>query len=297
VIDDRERLAGVGCALGSAAAFGVTIVVQRELATRGLPVTTALGVRFGIAAVVLLVLLAATGQPVRPVPGERLRAALLGGVGYAVEAGLFYLALRRGSAGAVALLFYAYPAVVTLIEVALRTVPASLRTFGVLALSSTGAMLIVVSGGEVAISGGGVAYALAAAVSFACYLVASHRLIRRSRPGAIGAWVAGGASLALLTVGFAGPGVHVPAGDVWLLAVNGLATAAAFGMLYAALRRLTAAAASVVMTMEAFIAVGLGALLLHERVAPLQVAGGAAIVAAATLVATERRAPAAPPTP
>ena len=94
--------AGVLAATGSATAFGVTIVVQRRLASRGLSVTAALAVRCGIAGAVLLAYLALRGAPLRPVRGERSRALLLGAIGYAGEAALFYLALQRGSAAAVA---------------------------------------------------------------------------------------------------------------------------------------------------------------------------------------------------
>ncbi len=160
---DRRRLYGALLAVMSAVSFGVTIVVQRTLARDGLPFTSALGVRFGSAAVLLALLLALTGGPLAPVPGERLRAALLGVVGYATEAGLFYLALARGSAGAVALLFYAYPALVVLIEVALGDDRLRLVTVSSLALCIGGAVLVVLAGGEVVISAAGEGFALASA--------------------------------------------------------------------------------------------------------------------------------------
>ncbi len=46
----------------------------------------------------------------------------LGAGGYALQAVLFYLALRHGSAGTVAMLFYVYPAIVVLIEVVIGRV-------------------------------------------------------------------------------------------------------------------------------------------------------------------------------
>jgi drug/metabolite transporter (DMT)-like permease len=289
-------------ATGSATAFGVTIVVQRRLASRGLSVTAALAVRFGIAGAVLLAYLALRGAPLRPVRGERSRALLLGAIGYAGEAALFYLALQRGSAAAVSLLFYAYPAIVTLLEVVLRLRPPRPMAFVVVALSTLGAVLVVVTGGSVSITPGGVGYALAAATMFACYLLLSQRLVPRSPPPVIGAHVASGASLALLATGLAIGAMRVPAGDVPLLVVNGVATAVAFALLYTALVDLAAGAAAVVMTLEAFVAVALAAVVLGERIHPPQVAGGLAIVAAAVLVArtpggAAARAAAPPPGP
>jgi len=283
------------CALGAATSFGANVVTQRSLARAQLPVTTALGVRFGIASVLLFAVLALRREPLRPVAGERMRAALLGIVGYATEAGVFYLALGEGSAGAVALLFYAYPSLVVLIEVALRDRGLTVRLAVSLGLASTGAVLVVVAGGEISISATGVALALASACCFSVYLVASNRLIRRSPALPIGAWVAGGASVALLVVGAATAGIAVPRDTVGRLLLSGLTTAVAFALLYAALPLLGAGPTAVVMTMEAFVAVTLGALLLGEPIAATQLIGGVGIVAGAALVATgTAKAPAAP---
>lgn len=277
--------AGVLAATGSAAAFGVTIVVQRSLAKSGLPVTAALGVRFGVAGLALLAYLAIRRAPMLPVRGERGRALLLGCVGYAGEAALFYLALARGSAAAVSLLFYAYPAIVTLLEIALRLRPPRLVTFGVVALSTVGVVLVVVTGDRFSITPAGVALSLAAATSFSCYMLASQRVIRKSPPAVVGAYVAVGASAALLTTGLVTGALRVPASDLPLLVLNGLATAVAFALLYSALSQLAAGAAAVVMTLEAFVAVALAALVLDERIRPMQLIGGLAIVAAAVTVA------------
>jgi drug/metabolite transporter (DMT)-like permease len=285
----RRPAFGVAAAAGSASAFGVTIVVQRRLAREGLPVATALGVRFSVAAVVLLAYLAIRRAPLRPVPGERARALLLGAVGYAGEAALFYAALQRGSAGAVSLLFYAYPAIVTLLEVALRLRPPRAATFGIVALSTVGSVLVVAAGSAVSITPAGVAFAFAAATSFGCYLLLSQRLVPASPPAVIGAHVAAGAGLALGAVALVTGPSHVGGTEALLLVLNGTATAVAFGLLYAALGHLPAGAAAVVMTLEAFVAVALAAVLLGERIAPLQVAGGAAVVAAAVLVALGTR--------
>jgi len=288
-VTERNPGLGVLAASGSATAFGVTIVTQRQLAKNGLGVTTTLGLRFGIAAALLLLFLAVRRAPLLPVPGERRWALLLGCVGYAGEAALFYLALQRGSAGAVSLLFYAYPAIVTVLEVALRLRPPRLLTFGVVALSTVGVTLIVVAGDSVSISAAGVGFALAAATAFSCYMLLSQHLVRRSPSAVVGAHVALGASLALLTVGAVTGSLAVGADDLPLLLLNGAATAFAFAMLYAALANLAAGAAAVVMTLEAFVAVGLAAVALGERIKPLQLAGGVVVVAAAVVVALGTR--------
>lgn len=280
---------GILAAAGSATAFGITIVAQRQLAKNGLSVATTLGLRFAIAAALLLLYLAVRRAPLLPVRGERRWALLLGAIGYAGEAALFYAALQRGSAGAVSLLFYAYPAMVTALEVLLGLRPPRLVAFVVVALSTAGATLIVVTGDAVSITPAGVAFALGAAGSFSCYMLLSQHLMRRSHPAVVGAHVAGGASLAILAAGLVLGAIDVHAGDAPLLLLNGAATAVAFALLYAALANVAAGAAAVVMTLEAFVTVGLAAVVLDERIRPLQLVGGAVVVVAAVVVALGTR--------
>lgn len=277
-------------AVVAAVSYGITIVCNRELATRGFGPSASLSVRFGVAALVTFAVLLVVRRPVLPAPGERWRPLLLGVIGYAVESALFYSALEEGTAAAVALLFYAYPAIVAVIEVALRILRPSPRLFAALALSVTGTALIVGAGEEVTISTEGVVFALAAALSFSAYLLVSSRAIRRTDSLTSGAWVAAGAALSLTVHGLATSSLRAPGESWWLMLINGLATASAFCLLFAALKRMGASQTAIVMTMEAFSAVVLGALLLDETLGLLQAVGGMAILGATVMIAVARRA-------
>jgi drug/metabolite transporter (DMT)-like permease len=279
-------------AVASALSFAVTIVVNRSLAAAGLGVTTTLGIRFSTAAAVLLVVLSLRRAPLLPAAGERLLVVGLGAFGYMAEATLFFLALERGTAGAVSLLFYAYPAMVTLLELALGWERAVPRNLAALVLSAVGVGLVVAGGSDVSISRAGVAFALGSAATFSVYLLASDRLVRRTDSLTTGAWVAAGAGLSFLVRGAVEGQLRNPAGHVPALALNGLATASAFAFLFAALRRLGATRASVVMTGEALFAVVLAAVFLGEGLRPLQAVGGLGILVATALVAVSRRVPA-----
>ena len=274
--------------------YGVTIVCNRALAQRGFGPQATLSIRFGVSATILFVLLALRRRPLRPAAGERLRPLLLGAVGYALESSLFYSALQRGTAAAVALLFYVYPAVVTVAELVFGTVRATPRLAGALALSVAGTALIVVAGGDVSISAAGVAFALASALSFAGYLLVSGRAVTRTDPMVNGAWVAAGASLSLTVQGLATGGLRAPGDDAGLMLLNGLATAAAFTLMFAALGRLGPSRTAVVMTLEALSGVVLGALVLGEVIGPVQLAGGAAILAATILISRTKAETATP---
>lgn len=246
-----------------------------------------LGIRFTSAAALVLVLLAVLRRPLLPVPGERVRAFLLGCIGYAVESSLFFAGLQRGTAAAVTLLFYAYPSVVTLIELAMGRRPHP-RLLGAIALSAAGTGLVVAAGAEVTITTAGAVFALLSAGSFAVYLLISHRVIERTDGLTTGAWVALGAGLAQLARAVTTGDLQPVDGHWPEMLLNGVATAAAFGLMFAALRRIGPSPTAVVMTLEAVSAIVLAAIFLDETLRPLQLVGGAAILVATLLVGLTR---------
>jgi drug/metabolite transporter (DMT)-like permease len=186
----------------------------------------------------------------------------------------------------VVLLFYAYPAIVTLLSR-----DWSRRTPLTLALSVGGAILVVAAGGGVHISRSGAAFALCSALTFSLYLLASHRLIHRTEAITVSAWVATGTSVSMLVRGIVTSSLQSPAGHVWPLLLNGLASGAAFAFMFAALRRNGPRRTAIVMTLEALFAILLAALFLNETIGPWQLLGGGAILAATTLTGLERTSP------
>lgn len=271
-------------AAGGALSYGVTVVIGRSLAKAGLGVTTVLGVRFGVAGVALIVVLLARRRSVLPAPGERLRAFLLGAVGYGFESTLFFMGLERGTAAAVALLFYSYPAVVTLLEAVMRRQVPSSRSLLALALAGGGTAVVVVAGGAVTITRAGALISLGSACSFGVYLLVSHAVVHRTDSLTLSAWIALGAALSFVLRGVAGGSLEQP-GHHWpVMILNGVATASAFTLMFAGMRRIGPSRTSVIMTLEALCAVMLAAIFLGEHLRPLQLVGGAGILAATILI-------------
>jgi drug/metabolite transporter (DMT)-like permease len=281
-----DRRALIGSAFGASAAlsYGVTVVIGRELAKAHLPPADALGLRFGIAGVALVGLLVIGRRKVVPEPGERVRVFLFGAVGYAVESAFFYAGLARGSAAAVTLLFYSYPAVVTVADLVItrRRPPAQLVV--ALVLAAAGAGVIAAGSGNVDITGAGIVFSLAAAASFAVYLIAGDRLLHRTDSMRIAAGTAVGASASLLTFAAVAGQVRVPADRWWQLLIYGVATASAFAFMFAALRRLGSQRTSVLLTLEAVFAIALAAIFLDESLGAVQALGGGAVLAAAIII-------------
>jgi uncharacterized membrane protein len=111
---DRANAVGVLFAATGAASYGATIAFGRSLAKARLGAPTVLSIRFGVAAL----LLAIVGSAARRQGPARREAAVLFllGLVYTIESTLFFMALERGTAAAVALLFYSYPVVVTVLD-------------------------------------------------------------------------------------------------------------------------------------------------------------------------------------
>jgi len=282
---DRIGVVGVGLAACGAVAYGIATVIGRALAGAGVDSASALGIRFAVAAVILAALLRLRGAPIRPGAGEWLPIVLLGAIGYTLESTLFYLSLGHGSAAACILLFYAYPAIVTVIEFIRRREQLTAATIAALVLSVVGTAVVVAIGRDVSISVAGVVLAFAAATAYALYLVAGRDIRRRTDAMSTACWVAVGAAGSSLLRGVVGGTLEVPSGHLVQLVAYGAVTAAAFVLTFAALSRIGPSQTAVVMTLEAASTVVLAAIFLGEGISFAQALGGLAILAAAAVIA------------
>jgi drug/metabolite transporter (DMT)-like permease len=283
-----SRRGGRDFALAALAAFcfGCTILFSRTVARDRLDASVALGIRFGTAGVLLLTVLLARRRPLLPPPGERFAAIAVGLVLYAGESTFFYMGLQRGTAAAVALIFYAYPAVVAVAEVLLGAGRLRRQTLVALVLAVSGSATVAIGGGRVAISGAGVLLVCGSIALFSSYSIVSHRVLRRTDSLTAAAWTAIGASAGVLSVGAVRAGLERPSGDALAaILANGLATAAAFTLFFMVLDRIGPTRTGICMALEAVTGVVLAAVFLDESVRPIVALGGVAVLAGAVLAA------------
>lgn len=272
-------------ALG-AFSFGCTILFSRTVARDHLPSSVALGIRFACAGLILLVVLAATRRPLLPPAGERVRAVSLGLFVYAVESTFFYMGLERGTAAAVALIFYAYPAVIALAETVTGATRLRAQTLVALALAVSGSAVVAVGGGRVAISLTGVGLVCGSIVMFAAYAILSDRVLHRTDSLTAAAWTAIGASAGVTLSGAVRSQLEAPSGDALAaLVANGVATASAFTLFFVVLARIGPTRTGICMALEAVTGVVLAAVFLGEAVRPVVAVGGTAVLAGAVLAA------------
>jgi drug/metabolite transporter (DMT)-like permease len=281
----RDDIVGIGQGAGAGVAFG-TLAVFAKLGQRdGADSIPLLAARFAIATVVLAVY-----QRVRPSQDRIPRSAavrlfLLGGLGYAGEATLFFVALEHTSAAAVSLVFYTYPIWVSVLGIATGLERFNVRLGTALVLGFAGVVLIF-SFPESGLKGP--LLAAGAALAVAVYILLAQVLSRGIEPVAAGSWTVAGAAC-FLAVPAVGLSQDLPAAALPEAGALGVATTLAFVGFYAALGRIGAARASVAMMVEPVTTVLLAALLLDEDLSLRVAVATALIVAALPVLASTQR--------
>jgi drug/metabolite transporter (DMT)-like permease len=272
--------------------FGSVVVIGRSEPIQAMPVPTLLAVRFGIAAAALALVVVATRRSLRAAPGEGGRLFFLGAVLYALESALFFLALERGTAATVTLLFYTYPVLVALLSATTGGGLPGWVVGGSLMAAVAGTIIVVASSGGLDISVAGIGFALGSALTFSVYLVGADRLIRRTPPLATAMWVSLSASLGLAAAAVVTEVAALPATAARVpVAGMGVLTAGAFFFLFLGLRRVGAVRSSVIASLEPVAAAVLAAIFVDEPIRAGVFAGGVLILAGAIAATVARGVP------
>ncbi len=279
------RRFGTLLCLASATAFGAMAAFGKLAYDAGATVGTLLSVRFGLAAMVLWGLLLAGRQAraIRALARRDVALALaLGGCAYAIQAGCYFAALERIDASLLSLLVYTFPAMVAVAAITLGRERASARRLAALVLASAGLALILGGAGAGALDPLGVGLGLAAAMTYATYVLVSEGIAARLAPRVLTALVCTGAA-ASLTGGAALAGQLRPAdvtlaGWGWLACIAVVCTVASVSLFFAGLERVGATTASILATVEPLVTVLLACLLFGEVLSGVQLAGGAVML-------------------
>jgi drug/metabolite transporter (DMT)-like permease len=307
--NDRRRRAGLTACLVSATGFGALPVLGKAAYDAGLGPLSLLWGRFTLAAIAFWLLVVFVIRPARPPIQCIVTGLLMGALGYALEAGLFFVALERIDASLVELLLYAYPAIVTAVALAQscgsrrrcrgdtphppggREAPGP-RLLGALALATLG--VIGVFGGSLAsgVDALGLALGLGAAVVYSGYILTGERVVPAAHPVLLAALVATGAAASFTIAGLVQGGLPHPrtAGGWTAVGVIALvATVVPMVGLFAGIERVGAPTASIMSTFEPVVTVVLAGLLLGETLTFVGAAGAACVLAAVWLLASLSR--------
>jgi drug/metabolite transporter (DMT)-like permease len=318
---DGRRRAGLAACLVSATGFGALPVLGKAAYDSGLGPLSLLWGRFGLAAVAFWILVLLVVRPARPPLPYIVTGLLMGAIGYALEAGLFFIALERIDASLVELLLYAYPAIVTAVALAVpsgsrrrcrgdtpdppggREVPGP-RLLGALGLATLGVIGVFAGSLASGVDPAGLALGLAAAAVYAGYVLAGERVVPSIHPVLLAALVATGATASFTIAGLVRGGLPYPrTGDGWMAVavIAAVATVVPMTALFAGIERVGAPTASIVSTFEPVVTVVLAGLVLGESLSAVEAIGAACVIAAVGLLAVSRggsrqlESPPAPP--
>jgi drug/metabolite transporter (DMT)-like permease len=281
----RSDSVGLAFVVASAIAFG-TLGVFGKLASRhGLTLPTLLGLRFGLAAVVLWVLAFARRDVVWLGARRSAGLAAMGGL-YVLQATAFFSSLRTIPAAITSILLYVYPVLVTLLaRVVMRERLTRMRLVSLL-LACAGVLMVVGPTPTGHLDIGGVLLGLASAVVYSTYILTGG-VVLRGVPALLASAVittVGGASF--LLYGVATGSLHALDGAGWGIVVGCaiVPTVIAATLFLAGLARVGPTRASIVSTLEPATTAVLAELVLGEDLSALRLLGGAVVLVAAVLV-------------
>lgn len=289
---------GVALCLASAAGFGAMAIFAKEAYAGGASIPTLLAVRFTLAALVLWALVLRGRGPLRarrvvdpPRLAGRIDHSLLAGLAlgvlYATEATAWFIALSRIDAALAELLLYAYPALVVIGAALLGRERMTRGRVQALVLSSIGTALVLVAGEMSTVDLVGVVAAVTSACLYAGYVLVSDRVVAGRNPIEVSAQVTTGAALCFLVYGAATGSIDLAlSAQAWVATVSLtiLSTVVPILAFLQGMQRVGIGTATIISTAEPLITVGLAMVVLGERLAPVQLAGGALVLAALGLL-------------
>ncbi|MGV9766410.1 DMT family transporter [Micromonospora tulbaghiae] len=288
---------GAALCLLSAACFGAMAVFGKLAYDAGVSPTALLLVRFGLAAVLLgLVLLTRPGlrgaAPGGGRPATRRGRVVavavgLGAIGYATQASLYFSALELMDASLLALILYTYPVLVTVAAVLLGRDRLSPRRGAALVAASGGTLLVLLGAGGAGFHPLGALLAFAAAVTYTVYILVSDTVVHRLAPVALSALVMTGAAGTLGARALVTGGVDLSfgwRGWFWLAAIAVISTVVAMLAFFAGLKRTGPSTAAILSTFEPVVTAALATLTLGEALTPAQLAGGALVLASVAVL-------------
>ncbi len=271
----------------SAACFG-TLAIFTPLAYRsGAQPLPLLAWRFFFSAILLAVVATASDRRSLVVPlGDVGRFAALALVGYGAASVCFFYALKFADASVVAVLLYAYPALVLISGWLFLGERATWQQGVAVAVTFLGCALVVGLGsGQASAAWQGIALGLGAAVGYTLFNLLSARWLPGRSRLTMMAYTFGIASImpalgSLVAYGWDGLSVVGWTSTTWWLlgAIILIPTFAAIVLYLEGIRGLGPAQAAVVSTLEPLFTIALAAMILGERLSVLQLVGAGLVL-------------------
>lgn len=300
---------GFAVALVSAVSFSTLGIFAKMLYALGFSVASALAWRFVIASLFLWAVVYVRMRFRKAPPAIEdgsaartrfFRVFLLGLIGFAPQAGLFFLTVKILDPGITSLLLYLYPSFVFLISFLLKhQKPGRVQSFALL-LSLGGCVLTFWQAGSYPLVG--LVLGVVVAVAYAVYLVAGESILQNVDSLWATAVIMTAAALVYLCISIGSGTFFVPGSPkqiFLLICIALLATDLPIVTLFVAMQRIGARDTSIISTVEPVCTNILSAILFGEVMTGRRILGGSLILAGVVILnlwgySSQRRAAAAP---
>ena len=277
-----KQFTGIFLIAISAASFGTLAIFGRFLYADGLDTFTMLFLRFGIAAIVMAMILLIRRESF-PRGKILLQLIGMGALGYVGQSFSYLTAIKYASAGLVALLLYLYPMFVLVLSVIVLREKVTWIKVTALALALMGTALTVdPEGGELR----GILLSILAALIYSIYIIVGTNVMKHVsvvQSSAVIFASAGAVYGILSTIN----GIHLPASNIGWINISGIvfiATVIPVVAFLAGLERIGPTNAAMLSTLEPVVTVLLAAWIFDERLKPIVMLGGGLILVAVVLL-------------
>jgi drug/metabolite transporter (DMT)-like permease len=277
-----KQLTGILLIAISAASFGTLAIFSKFLYEDGLDIFTILFLRFGIAALLMLVILLVRRE--RFPHGKILLQLIgMGELGYVGQSFSYLTAIKYASAGLVALLLYLYPTFVFILSMIVFREKVTWIKIVALLLALIGTALTVdPAGGQLL----GILLAIAAALIYSIYIIVGTNVMKHvsAVQSSVIIFASAGMVYAIL---MSFNGVHLPStnlGWVNILGIVLVATVIPVVTFLAGLERICPTNAAMLSTLEPVVTVLLAAWIFGERLQSIALFGGGMILIAVIML-------------
>jgi drug/metabolite transporter (DMT)-like permease len=277
-----KQLTGILLIAISAASFGTLAIFGRFLYADGLDTFTMLFLRFGIAAVLMAVILFVRKE--RFPRGKILLQLIgMGALGYVGQSFSYLSAIRYASAGLVALLLYLYPMFVFILSVVVLREKVTWIQIVALALALIGTALTVDPQGGQFI---GILFSISAALIYSVYIIVGTNVMKHASAFQSSTVIFASAGAVYGTL-MAINGVHLPTTNTGWVNIVGIvlvATVIPVATFLAGLERIGPTNAAMLSTLEPVVTVLLAGWIFGEQLQPIVILGGGLILVAVILL-------------
>lgn len=285
---DKNFSIGVVATVISAVSFGFLGIFMKLSTDAEISLSTLLLIRFGIASLVLFLMLSFTEKGLRIDKGSVLGLWVMGLL-YAIMAGLYFLAVQTVSPSLASLILYTYPMIVTLGAAFIERERITRTILIALFLSFIGLSLVLGFIGDVKIMG--VLYSLGAALCYSIYIITGNRLVRKIPPLLSLAYISLFGTLIYLLFGTMTDGLSFsfePWGWWIIVGIALISTVIAGGCFFVGVKIIGSARASILSTLEPVVTILASYLIFDDRLTWMQFFGGGLVLLSAVFIVWAR---------